>query len=287
MDADKRAMTDLSRDIHRFIEDHRWVTGGDLIRRFGRDPDGGCYGDENLLLAPEVSHGTADAICSLYDAGEITIELISPIVYLLDGIAVDLPYAGELKGYATPHWFPAAFCSTAVAERIRTTSRFPAGTGLPEKSPRLGWQQWLMKSQEQFRCRRCGDCCEDTAIVDLNWYDMERIAVHLNIGMDEMVDRYTVELPAGRMRALPYLFPLRGIRETLPCMFFDRATRGCSIYPVRPLVCRAFPYLETITVYSHPETFNFGGCYAVKEYFDRIRAELGTGRHRSDGQRTV
>jgi len=268
-------MTDLYLDINQFIQEHRWVTGGDLTRKFGKDPEGGCYWDENLLLAPGVSKKTADAVFRLYDAGQITIELISPIMYLLNGIAVDLPYAGELKSYSTPHWFPAAFCSLSAVKRFRETSNLPDGIRLPEKNPRLGWQQWLMKCQQHFQCHRCGECCEGSPVVDLDRYDIERIATHLKISINEMLEEYTVALSKERIRALPYSFPVRGIKKTLPCMFYDTKVKGCGIYPARPLVCRAFPFLETYTIYSDPEIFNSANCTSVIEYFDQIKQDFG------------
>jgi len=267
-------MTEQSFYIEQFIQDHRWVTGGDLTRKFGRDPESGCYWDKNLLLAPGVLKETADAIFSLYDAGQITIELISPIMYLLDGIAVALPYAGELRSYSTLHWFPAAFCSLSAAKRLREASNFSDPRRLPEKNPRLGWQKWLMKFQEHFQCHRCGGCCETAPVLDLNHYDIERIADYLKISINRMLEKYTMALPKERINALPYLFPVRGIKETLPCMFYDKKVKGCGIYPARPLVCRAFPFLETNTIYSDPEIFNSAGCTAVEEYFDQIKKDF-------------
>lgn len=86
----------------------------------------------------------------------------------------------------------------------------------------------------KFRCTQCGDCCTgDPGVVWVTDEDVAAIAKHL-------------DKPVGEIR----LFHTRivGPRVSLTefgngdCTFFDPARRGCTIYPVRPVQCRTWPF---------------------------------------------
>lgn len=94
-------------------------------------------------------------------------------------------------------------------------------------------QPWY-KDGLKFTCTQCGDCCTgDPGVVWVYDQDIEAIAEHL-------------DKPIGEIR----LFHTRqvGARLSLTefangdCTFFDPKTRGCKIYPVRPMQCRTWPF---------------------------------------------
>jgi len=82
-----------------------------------------------------------------------------------------------------------------------------------------------------FECRRCGTCCTGApGTVYVGPLEVPTVARYL-------------ELPASVFTAT-YLYPYKdsfSIREDARgnCLFFKN---GCTIYPVRPLQCRSFPF---------------------------------------------
>lgn len=83
------------------------------------------------------------------------------------------------------------------------------------------------KSPFSFTCTACGKCCYSKKI-QLNPYEIARMASHLGIGTGEFLSRY-VEPET----------PFLKRREDDACIFLS--TDGCTVYPARPLACRLYP----------------------------------------------
>jgi len=77
-------------------------------------------------------------------------------------------------------------------------------------------------------CRRCGRCCDPPTVTKK---DIARICGYLKIPFKEFVDRY-VNYFNGTVGEL------KGVKNR--CIFLKG--NRCSIYPVRPLICRLRPY---------------------------------------------
>jgi hypothetical protein len=89
----------------------------------------------------------------------------------------------------------------------------------------------------RFKCTRCGACC--TGAPGYVWVNDEEI---------RQIAEYRGE-PEGQMRQkfvrlVGTAFSLVE-QENGDCVFYDRAGRGCSIYPVRPRQCRSWPFWES------------------------------------------
>lgn len=82
-----------------------------------------------------------------------------------------------------------------------------------------------------FKCIQCGDCCTgEPGTIYVSAAEIESIAAHLQLAVDEF-------------RAV-YLYPYKdsySIKEDHRghCLFYQE---GCTIYPLRPLQCRTFPF---------------------------------------------
>jgi uncharacterized protein len=107
-----------------------------------------------------------------------------------------------------------------------------------------------------FSCGRCIGCCRNKKI-QLNPYEIARMARHLGISTTDFITHYTVSGTVLKNK------------EDDTCIFLK--TNGCSIHPDRPLVCRLYPlgrhirhpWVETFSQFA-PElgckgTFNQGG----------------------------
>ncbi|MCA8997464.1 MAG: YkgJ family cysteine cluster protein [Planctomycetaceae bacterium] len=85
-----------------------------------------------------------------------------------------------------------------------------------------------------FSCTQCGNCC--TGSPGFVWVTDEEIAA-----IAEYLDK-----PIGEIRLLNTR-PARGKVSLTEyangdCVYFDPETRGCRIYPVRPVQCRTWPF---------------------------------------------
>jgi Fe-S-cluster containining protein len=84
----------------------------------------------------------------------------------------------------------------------------------------------------QFECTRCGDCCTRPGPVYFPPADLERAADHLGLGPEAFLRRFH----AVRKRGVAVVDA-----GDAPCPFYA-ADQGCTIYPVRPVQCRTFPF---------------------------------------------
>lgn len=89
----------------------------------------------------------------------------------------------------------------------------------------------------RFECTGCGDCCTGApGYVWVTREEIRRIAKHL--GRD---DEW---LPPEILRRVGFKYSLTE-RNNGDCVFLQQkkdGQRGCSIYPVRPLQCRTWPF---------------------------------------------
>ncbi|KPJ76792.1 MAG: Fe-S oxidoreductase [Deltaproteobacteria bacterium SG8_13] len=87
-----------------------------------------------------------------------------------------------------------------------------------------------------FECRRCGDCCRGYGGTVVDQADIRAIAAYLDMTPERIRSRYCV---------------LSGTRPVLTqqpngyCAFWDRL---CTIHPVKPRMCRDWPFIRSVLV---------------------------------------
>ena len=82
------------------------------------------------------------------------------------------------------------------------------------------------------QCTRCANCCKTTDVV-FTTEDITRIADHLNMRVEEFVAAYLEpDEEDGPYKA-----------RQKPCPFLGNDDR-CTIYDVRPAVCREYPHTD-------------------------------------------
>jgi Fe-S-cluster containining protein len=106
----------------------------------------------------------------------------------------------------------------------------------------------------RFTCSQCGNCCTGgPGFVWISEVEVERLAAHLKLSVDEVLERY-----CRRIGARVSLNENRNARGEYDCVFLkeERAERregdevvvhtkrSCTIYPVRPLQCRTWPFWD-------------------------------------------
>lgn len=87
-----------------------------------------------------------------------------------------------------------------------------------------------------FTCTRCGDCCKGFGGTYLSSTDIASIADYLGITAEQFLVGYTTMSGSRRL-----------IRqgEHGYCIFWDQV---CTIHPVKPKMCRQWPYIRSILV---------------------------------------
>ncbi len=96
---------------------------------------------------------------------------------------------------------------------------------------RLPWYSDGLK----FTCTRCGQCCTGgPGNVWVNENDIAVLAEKFQSSLDAFKGKY-VRTVGDRLSFHE--------RENGDCIFFDR-TQGCSVYELRPLQCKTWPFWE-------------------------------------------
>ena len=110
----------------------------------------------------------------------------------------------------------------------------PAPPESPSGAAPLPWYHEGIR----FGCTGCGACCRQQGYVWLGAIDVIRMATYLGLSIPDFRARYTRDVPVPGQ-------PQPGVSlRFLPhgCVFLEDATNRCTVYDVRPLQCRAFPF---------------------------------------------
>ena len=95
-----------------------------------------------------------------------------------------------------------------------------------------------MKTQTFFECQQCGDCCKGYGGVFVTPEDIYAIADYLRTDRGHFVENYC---------------QMSGTKPVIAqgpdgyCIFWDNS-KQCTIHPVKPLMCRKWPFLESILI---------------------------------------
>lgn len=90
------------------------------------------------------------------------------------------------------------------------------------------------ESRAVFDCRQCGDCCRGYGGTFVTRPDIEAIASFLGIDPDFCQKTYC--RPSGNKLLLTQ-------KKDGYCIFWDRL---CTIHPVKPRMCRQWPFIESV-----------------------------------------
>ena len=87
-----------------------------------------------------------------------------------------------------------------------------------------------------FTCQKCGECCRGYGGTFVTDRDIVNISKYLNIDSHRFVVDYC-ELSGGK--------PILAQRQSGYCLFWDKL---CTIHPVKPKMCRIWPFIESLLV---------------------------------------
>jgi Fe-S-cluster containining protein len=90
-------------------------------------------------------------------------------------------------------------------------------------------------------CEGCGGhCCTgESGYIWAKYREIEEMADFVNLSIEEFATMY--------LRKVKHRYSLIEKQlavDNYACIFFDESIKRCTIYPVRPLQCRTFPFWE-------------------------------------------
>ena len=89
-----------------------------------------------------------------------------------------------------------------------------------------------------FECHRCGDCCKGYGGTFVTRQDIEAISRFIGTDPRKFVAEYC-QLSGEK--------PVLAQRPDGYCIFWDKL---CTIHPVKPLMCKRWPFLKSLLVDS-------------------------------------
>ena len=87
-----------------------------------------------------------------------------------------------------------------------------------------------------FSCTQCGACCIGYGGTFVTRQDIERISSYIGVDPHGFVEAFCC-LSGGR--------PVLAQRNDGHCVFWDSV---CTIHPVKPQMCREWPYIESLLI---------------------------------------
>lgn len=123
----------------------------------------------------------------------------------------------------------------------------------------------------RFECTQCGICCGDTQ-------EKTRHILLLSTEAEQIAKVTSLQIQgfAEKIKGkAPYVYEMKKTIEHGKCVFLTK--RNCTIYPLRPLVCRFYPF-ELATAPNHRYIFRYTkecpsigtGRTLSKDYFEDL-----------------
>jgi hypothetical protein len=91
-------------------------------------------------------------------------------------------------------------------------------------------------------CASCGGACciGESGYIWIKYPEIEKMAEFLELTIEEFATMYL-----KKVKHRYSLIEKRLDEENYACIFFDETIKQCTVYSVRPLQCRTFPFWET------------------------------------------
>ncbi len=112
-----------------------------------------------------------------------------------------------------------------------------------------------LTGEDIFKCQECGACCQGFGGTYVSKEDIESIAHYIDTDHETFMDNY-LETSGSK-----YVIS-QG--EDGNCIFYNKK-KQCTIHPVKPHMCKAWPFIQTIIL--NPENWNImaGSCPGMKK----------------------
>jgi uncharacterized protein len=109
-----------------------------------------------------------------------------------------------------------------------------------------------LKPEALFTCTRCGDCCRGYGGTYVDAQEIAAIAAFIRTDPSVVVERHC-RLSGGKH--------LLAQREDGYCVFWDER---CTIHPVKPRMCRRWPFIESVVTEPQNWLIMAGFCPGMR-----------------------
>lgn len=103
-----------------------------------------------------------------------------------------------------------------------------------------------------FLCKQCGECCKGYGGTYVTPQDVSAIARYIQVTEEELLENYC-RLSGSR--------PLLAQKENGFCIFWDKL---CTIHPVKPRMCKAWPFIPAVIVEPANWEIMAGSCPGIR-----------------------
>jgi len=93
-----------------------------------------------------------------------------------------------------------------------------------------------VKPSNIFKCQQCGDCCVGYGGTFVTEKEIDAIAGYINTDPENFVENYC-QISGGK--------PVLAQDRDIYCIFWDGL---CTINPVKPRMCRTWPFIKSVLV---------------------------------------
>ena len=111
-----------------------------------------------------------------------------------------------------------------------------------------------VQPEDLFECRKCGDCCKGFGGTYVTPEDILNIAQFIGTSPDTFVRDYC-QMSCG--------IPVLAQKKDLYCVFWDDM-KLCTIHPVKPRMCKAWPFIESVVVDPANWEIMSGACPGIR-----------------------
>jgi len=116
-------------------------------------------------------------------------------------------------------------------------------------------------TSDLFQCTNCGECCKGYGGTYVTDRDIKAISDYTNTDQKEFVEKYC------RMSGKK---PLLVQGENGYCIFWDKT---CTIHPVKPKMCKKWPFIESILIDISNWDLMAGSCPGMRNDFQDMEVE--------------
>ncbi len=104
-----------------------------------------------------------------------------------------------------------------------------------------------------FDCKQCGDCCSGRGGIHVRPHEVEAMAALLSMTVDDFTAAYVERSVTG---------PRLTVAENGFCVFLLEGN-FCRVHPVKPFICRQWPFLPALLVNADELEHAKGACPGI------------------------
>lgn len=94
----------------------------------------------------------------------------------------------------------------------------------------------ILQPANVFECKRCGDCCKGYGGTYVTRKEIDSIASYIHTDSETFIDKYC---------KISGSTPVLAQGKDTYCIFWDGQ---CTIHPVKPRMCKTWPFIESVMV---------------------------------------